>query len=492
MTLQALLQDLLCDLARGDWTQEVPALACDSRKASSGGLFVCVPGFDSDGHDWAGDAYKNGARMFLCTRIPDGIADKKDCTVALCEDTRKGLALVSARWFGFPARRLKVIGITGTKGKTSITQLLKNALEAAGHSVGVIGSMGAHFADCEVPSMNTTPESYEIHSLLRRMADAGAEYCVMEASSQGFLLDRTYGLRFDASVFTNISADHISKTEHTDFGQYLECKKMIFGQSELTFVNRDAEKYSEIIDGVTAPVQLYGFGANADIRAKNVRCGRSKGKLGVTFTVQSPFAEAFPMRVNQPGRFSASNALAAVCVALYFGIPAEAIQAGMRDTVVCGRMEQLHVPAPYSLVIDFAHNRLSVRSMIETARQYKPRRVICVFGLEGERAKVRRLDSGELLGKGVDHTILANASPRRTDPMEIIGDIAGAIDEAGGKYSVIPDRREAIRFALDMAGEDDLVLLVGKGDKRYEEVHGEKIPFDEREVVAEYFANKEE
>jgi UDP-N-acetylmuramoyl-L-alanyl-D-glutamate--2,6-diaminopimelate ligase len=338
--------------------------------------------------------------------------------------------------------------------------------------------------------MNTTPESYEIHALLKDMADAGVDFCVMEASSQGFLLDRTYGLHFDASIFTNISADHISKTEHTDFEQYLDCKKMIFDQSAVTFVNRDAEKYREIISGVTSPVQTYGFRAGVDFRAKRVTCRSQGGKLSVTFTVQSPFGE-FPMRVNQPGKFSASNALAAICVALYFDVPTRAIQDGMRDTVVCGRMEQLQVPAPYSLVIDFAHNRLSVQNMIETARQYRPHKVICVFGLEGERAKVRRLDSGELLGKGVDYTILANASPRRTDPMEIIGDIAGAIDEAGGEYSIIPDRREAIQFALDMADEGDLVLLVGKGDKRYEEVHGEKIPFDEREVVAEYFAGKD-
>ncbi|MDR1805743.1 MAG: UDP-N-acetylmuramoyl-L-alanyl-D-glutamate--2,6-diaminopimelate ligase [Clostridium sp.] len=491
MTFNELLQDFACKIVRGDGGAEISDLQYDSRRCKPGGCFVCVPGFDSDGHSYALGAYQNGARFFLCGHIPDGIADKPDCTIALTEDTRKGLALTAARWFGFPAKRLRLIGITGTKGKTSITLLLKNALEAAGHSVGYIGSMGAHFAGKEVPSMNTTPESFEIHALLREMADTGIEYCVMEASSQGFLLDRTYGLRFDAAVFTNISADHISKTEHKDFEEYLECKKQIFEQSAVTFVNRDAEKYRDIIRGVTAPTQTYGFGANADYRARNVRCCSGGGKLGVRFTVVSPFGE-FPMQVNQPGKFSASNAMAAICVALYFGIPAAAIKSGMRDTVVCGRMEQLHIPAPYSLVIDFAHNRLSVQNMIETARQYKPRRVICVFGLEGERAKVRRLDSGELLGKGVDYTILANASPRRTDPMEIINDIAGAIDEVGGEYTVIPDRGEAIRFSLNMAQEGDLVLLVGKGDKRYEEVYGEKIPFDEREVVAEYFSAKEE
>ncbi|MDR1409935.1 MAG: UDP-N-acetylmuramoyl-L-alanyl-D-glutamate--2,6-diaminopimelate ligase [Oscillospiraceae bacterium] len=490
MTFKELLQDIPYTLARGDDANEVADLAYDSRKAMPDGCFICVPGFDSDGHSYALSAYENGARLFLCQHIPEGIANKSDCIIALAEDTRKGLALAAARWFGFPAKEMKLIGITGTKGKTSITQLLKNALEEAGHTVGVIGSMGAHFAGHEMPSMNTTPESYEIHALLRRMVDAGVDFCVMEASSQGFLLHRTYGLHFDASVFTNISADHISKTEHKDFEEYLNCKKMIFDQSELTFVNRDAEQYREIIRGVSSPVQTYGFHAGVDFRAKNVCCGREKNKLGVTFIVQSPFGE-FPMRVNQPGKFSASNALAAICVALYFGVSAAAISEGMRNTVVCGRMEQLSVPAPYSLVIDFAHNRLSVQSMIETARQYRPRKVICVFGLEGERAKVRRLDSGELLGKGVDYTILANASPRRTDPMEIIGDIAGAIDGAGGKYSVIPDRREAITFALDMAGEGDLVLLVGKGDKLYEEIGKEKIPFDERKVVSEYFVGKE-
>jgi UDP-N-acetylmuramoyl-L-alanyl-D-glutamate--2,6-diaminopimelate ligase len=489
--INELLSDSDFEILSGSGDAEISDIAHDSREAGDGKLFVCRPSTGgADGHDFAGDAYARGSRVFLCEYFPPTLEGKTDITVLRVANVRKALALLAARFYGFPARRLTLVAITGTKGKTTISFLLKSIFEAAGKKVGLIGSGGVFYGDVWVKLPNTTPESTVINRFLKDMADDGVEFCFMETTSQGFLLERTYGLKFDLALFTNISPDHISKTEHENFEHYFKCKKRVFEQTDFCFVNMDAELFDEIIKDAPAKIGTYGFAENADYRAVNVEPEMHENRLSVSFDCVMPKGHELRIHLGIPGLFNASNALAAICVADYFGIASDSIAGGLARAAVKGRMEPVDVPAPYTVIIDFAHNKLSMENLMEAAKFYNPSRILCVFGLEGNRAHIRRFDSGEILGRNVDYTILANASPRTDDGNQILADIATGIERAGGagKYEIIPDRADAIRKILSMAAEGDLVLLVGKGDVPYEEVNGVNIPFDERAVVKEFFS----
>ncbi|MCL1897189.1 MAG: Mur ligase family protein, partial [Clostridiales bacterium] len=381
-----------------------------------------------------------------------------------------------------------------------------------------------------------TPESWLLHGFLKDMADAGVEYCFLEATSQGFMMHRTDGIVFDAALYTNISPDHISKTEHESFEHYFACKKRIFNQCRICYVNRDAGLFDDIVAGVPAGlIRTYGFshadggsapgpaaqdggsapgpaaqdggsapgpaaqdgsapgsaaqdGGAPGYTAQNVRLTRNNGRMSVEFLCAAPTWQR-EMRIDIPGLFNAENALGAICIADHFGIDKDHIAAGLAEASCEGRMEHVDVPAPYTVLIDFAHNRLSMEAMMDTAKSYNPKRILCVFGLEGDRAHLRRFDSGEVLGRCADYTILSDASPRTDDPDRILADIATGIERGGGagKYEIIRDRHASIPKILDMAEEGDLVLLVGKGNVLYEEVFGELTPIDEREIVKSYF-----
>jgi UDP-N-acetylmuramoyl-L-alanyl-D-glutamate--2,6-diaminopimelate ligase len=508
MQLKELIENLEIRLAQGPGTPEVHAIVYDSRKAAPGTLFCALPGANDkslDGHDFCEDAYRRGCRLFLCRFVPDFLRDKADVSLVLAADTRAALAEISARFFDYPAKRVKLIALTGTKGKTTISYMLRSIFEDAGKKVGLIGSNGVMYPrDGQAPFykklLNTTPESYLLHGFLKDMADAGVEYVFLEATSQGFMMHRTDGIVFDAALYTNIAPDHISKTEHESFEHYFACKKQIFRQTKLCFVNRDTELFDRIVEGVPEEIlRTYGFADEnagtaensahpADYSAKNVRLTRRGSHMSVEFDCCAPAWEA-PLCVDIPGRFNAENALGAVCLADHFGIHRDAIASGLARTVVAGRMEYVDVPAPYTVLIDFAHNRLSMEAMFHTAHAYHPNRILCVFGLEGDRAHIRRFDSGEVLGREADYTILSDASPRTDDPDQILSDIAAGMERGGGsgKYEILRSRYQSIPKILDMAQEGDVVLLVGKGNVLYEEVHGVNTPIDERAIVADYF-----
>lgn len=494
------------ELTDGDGCAEVSEIAYDSRDAGAGSLFVCLPGANGkslDGHDFCADAYARGCRLFLVRCLPDGLRGKPDISVLRTDDTRRALALLSRRFFGYPEKRLRLIALTGTKGKTTISYMLKSIFEKAGKSVGLIGSNGVLYPGFYKKLLNTTPESYMLHGFLKDMADAGVEYCFLEATSQGFMMGRTDGILFDAALYTNISPDHISKTEHESFEHYFACKKRVFEQTKCCYVNRDAALFDDIVAGVPRElIRVYGFenengerekhaGYALDYAARDVKLTRDGNRMSVKFQCVAPGWQRH-LRVGIPGRFNAENALGAVCIADRCGIGPDHIAAGLSRAVAQGRMEYVEAPAPYTILIDFAHNRLSMEAMMETARSYGPKRILCVYGLEGDRAHIRRFDSGEILGRDADYTILADASPRTDDPDQILADIATGIERGGGagKYEIIRDRHIAIPKILDMAGAGDIVLLVGKGNVLYEEVHGVNTPLDEREIVRDYFAKK--
>ncbi|MCL1894965.1 MAG: UDP-N-acetylmuramoyl-L-alanyl-D-glutamate--2,6-diaminopimelate ligase [Clostridiales bacterium] len=518
-------EGLPIELVRGDANTDVKEIVFDSRNAGAGTLFAALPGANDkslDGHSFIPDAYGRGCRVFLVSSIPD--SGLSDASILLTENTRRALALLSQRFFGDPAGRLKFVALTGTKGKTTISYMLRSIFEKAGKKVALIGSNGVMYPGFYKKLLNTTPESWVLHGFLKDMADAGVEYCFLEATSQGFMMHRTDGIVFDAALYTNISPDHISKTEHDSFEHYFACKKSIFDQCKICYVNRDAELFDDIVSGVPGElIRTYGFshaqggsapcssvhdgsapgssvhggsapgsfvhgGSAPDYAAEDVSLTRNKNRMSVEFICAAPSWRR-KMRIDIPGRFNAENALGAICIADHFGIDKEHIAAGLADASCAGRMEHVDVPAPYTVLIDFAHNRLSMEAMMDTAKSYGPRRILCVFGLEGDRAHLRRFDSGEILGRDADYTILSDASPRTDDPDRILADIAEGIERGGGagKYEIIRDRHVSIPKILGMAGEGDLVLLVGKGNVLYEEVFGELTPIDEREIVKGYF-----
>ena len=498
MLLSELIKGQEIRLARGDGDAQVDKIVYDSRTAGSGMLFCALPGANDkslDGHDFCEDAYNKGCRLFLCLYEPESLSEKPDITLCISDDVRHSLALLSQRFFGYPAQRLIFVALTGTKGKTTISYMLRSIFEEAEKNVGLIGSNGVMYPGFYKKLLNTTPESYVLHGFLKDMADAGVEYVFLEATSQGFMMHRTDGIVFDAALYTNISPDHISKTEHKDFDEYFNCKKQIFAQTKICYVNKSAELFDRIVAEVPGHlIRTYGFekdGVDLDYSAGNVRLANHGTHMDVEFDCKTPNWE-LPVCVNIPGLFNAENALGAACIADHFGIPKEAIRDGLAKTVVDGRMEYVDVPAPYTVLIDFAHNRLSMEGMMETARSYDPSRILCVFGLEGDRSHIRRFDSGEILGRYADYTILSDASPRTDDPDQILADIATGIERAGGKdkYEIIRSRYESIPKILDMAKEGDIVLLVGKGNVLYEEVHGVNTPIDERQIVREYFEKK--
>ncbi|MDR0836804.1 MAG: UDP-N-acetylmuramoyl-L-alanyl-D-glutamate--2,6-diaminopimelate ligase [Propionibacteriaceae bacterium] len=496
MKLAELIDGLPITVAQGSTHDirdiEVTRIGFDSRVTQPGDLFVALPGANDaslDGHDFVASAYDLGARVFLCRFVPAALVAHPDAVVLISEDNQVAIAALAAKWYGYPARQLKFVAITGTKGKTTISFMLQAILQDAGKSVGLIGSNGIYYDDVWIKLLNTTPEPVKLHETLRNMVDAGVEYCIIEATSQGFMMHRTDGIEFDLGVYTNISPDHISATEHPSFEHYFACKQRIFDSAPVVYVNADDPAFDEIVAGAKAEVRTFGFGGDVTYRADNVHSALKGTRMSVEFDCVAPSWRA-PMRVSFPGQFNASNALAAISVADYFDIPVPAIQSGLARAVVKGRMEAVEVPADFTVLIDFAHNRLSMESMMATAREYQPKRILIVFGLEGNRAHIRRFDSGEVLGRDADYVILSDASPRTDDADAIIADIATGIERAGGagKYEIIRDRHVSIPRILDMAQPGDLVLLVGKGNVPYEEVNGILTPFDERQVVAEYFA----
>jgi len=498
-TLLDLVDGLEGEFLVGDGGVEVSNIVYDSRKGVPGCVFVALPSVQHDGHDFIGDAYSRGVRAFVVERWAADAPQGNDLTVFQVPDSRVALAGMSAAYFGYPAKKLTVIGLTGTKGKTTTSYIIKAICEAAGVDVGIIGSNGITYPAPDDPQsvdgifhtkgLNTTPESYELEHIFADMVAAGVTTVIMEATSQGFMMHRTDGVQFNIGVFTNISHDHISPLEHPSFEHYFACKKRIFDQSDVVVVNRDAELFSQIVDGVTTPLKTYGLSDGVDYHGE-IEVG-DEADHTQRFTCQAPdFTGEF--EINLVGKFNVSNALCAIAVADLLGLPVDAMRAGLATAKAMGRLEVLDVPAPYTVLIDFAHNRLSMEAMIEGVQAYHPKHLLAVFGLEGDRSHERRFDCGEMLGRYMDYTILSDASPRMDNPDQILADIATGIERGGGagKHETIRDRHISIPKILDMAQPGDVVLLVGKGAVTYEEVKGVNYPFDERDVVADYFAVK--
>ena len=480
-----LLGELDYQCLQGDVNVEVSAVINDSRKIEEGCLFLCIKGASFDGHDFAGQAAKQGAKVLV---VEHPVEVPEDVTVIQVPDSRYAMALISAAWFGYPARELKVVAITGTKGKTTTSYMIRALLESLGLKVGVIGTIEVLIGDEHISVNNTTPESYDIHKYFRQMVDGGCDVVVMEASSQGFKLDRTAGIEFDYGLFTNISPDHIGPNEHKDFAEYLSCKAKLFNQSKKAFANIDDEHFAEITANATCPIETFGENPKADLAASDVQLTRDTDFLGVDFTVQGKLNGRITCGV--PGEFNVHNALGAICIAAECGADVDQINKVLRHFTVKGRVQIIPTGYDYTLIVDYAHNAVALESILETLRAYKPHRLISLFGCGGNRSKLRRYEMGEVSGKMADYTIITSDNPRFEEPQAIIDDILIGMKKTDGKYKTIIDRHEAISYAMHNAEPGDIVVLAGKGHETYQEIKGKKYHMSEEEIVADVLAGK--
>ena len=475
-----LLKDLKYEVLSGSIDVNVSELVYNTRKVKKECMFVCIKGATFDSHDVAGEAAKNGAVVIVAEHpvdVPAGTA------VVLVEDTRYALALISGAYFGYPAKKLKVIGITGTKGKTTTTFMIRSILEHAGISTGLIGTIEVIIGDKHIPAHNTTPESYEVQEYFAQMVAAGCKVAVMEVSSQGLKLHRTAGIRFDIGIFTNLAPDHIGENEHASFEEYMECKSRLFRQCDIGIVNADDEHCSDILKGHTCKVETYGFSEKADLRASDLKLVNRPGFLGVDYHVSGLLN--FDVEIDMPGRFSVYNSLVAIAVCRHFDIPKEDMLAALEVVQTKGRIEKVKVSDDFTLMIDYAHNAMSLESLLTTLKEYNPKRLVCLFGCGGNRSKLRRYEMGEVSGNLADLTVITSDNPRFEEPQAIIDDIKTGIAKTSGKYVEIIDRKEAIRYVIENGRPGDVIVLAGKGHEDYQEICGVKHPMDERVLIAE-------
>ena len=442
--LTELLDKLEYEQVCGKTEREITAVVYDSRKVIPGCLFICINGANFDGHDFAAQVAAQGAGVLVVQKDIELPADA-DVTVIKVADTRYAMAFISAAWFGHPAEKLKVIGITGTKGKTTTTYLVKSILENAGYKV-----------------------------------------VVMEVSSQALMLYRTQGFVFDYGIFTNLEPDHIGPNEHASFEEYLHCKGLLFKQCKVGIVNGDDEHWQAVTEGHTCALESFGMGEHCMLRAENRQLVHKPGELGVTFHVTGLMN--FAVEVPMPGKFSVYNALAAIAICRHFKVDEENIKKALLQAKVKGRIEMIKVSDQFTLLIDYAHNAMALESLLTTLREYEPHRLVSLFGCGGNRSRQRRFEMGEVSGRLADLTIITSDNPRFEEPQDIIDDIKTGMAKTDGNYVEICDRKEAITYAIEHGEPGDIIVLAGKGHEDYQEIRGVKHPMDERDLIRDILA----
>jgi len=460
----------------GPGDPEITGLTCDSRQVEPGCLFAALPGADRDGLDFIPQALERGAAALLAQQPVAEVP----VPLVTSPDARRALALLAAEFWGRPAEKLILVGITGTKGKTTTAHILKSVLEAAGHSTAMSGTLGGFIGNERVLEPgNTTPEPVTLHRFFANAAQAGCTHLVMEVSSQALKQGRVFGVDFDLALFLNLSPDHIGGAEHKDFAEYLACKALLFQQCGGALANADDSHWHDVLRHCTAAVTTFGFSPGADVRGGAVRPVIRDGRLGCELPVSGYDA---PLWAALPGPFNAADALAAVAAARALGICEAAVRRGLETVRVPGRSEVLPLPGGATAVIDYAHNGVSFESILSTLADYEHGRLIVVFGAGGNRPRLRRRDMAEAAAKYADFAVITADNPRWERVEDICGDIASAL---GGRVpcTVIPDRAQAIRYALDLARPGDIVALLGKGHETYMEVRGVRLPFSDRAVV---------
>ena len=489
MELKKLLVGIENFKVKGDVELDIKKVESNSKKIVPNSLFVAIQGYDFDGHEYIEEAVQNGATAVMLDMSADfkKIKMPKGVTVIITDDTRKALARVSCNFFGNPSRNFKLIGVTGTKGKTTTTYMIKSILEKAGYKVGLIGTIANYIGEeCISYSNRTTPESLELQGLFYKMAKEKADYVVMEVSSQSLKLNRVEGTNFDYAIFTNLYKDHISLKEHSDMKEYFESKLKLFSMAAKGFVNSDDYKCEKIINSAkNCDIKTYAVDNKADLLAKDITITN----ISVDFKVKLGSRNE-RIKVNIPGRYSVYNALAAISFAVSIGVDPEKIKEGLENIVVPGRNELVLNKDELAIMIDYAHTAESLENILQATKTYTSGRVICVFGCGGDRDKEKRPRMGEVAGRVADYTIVTTDNPRTEKPEDIISDIEVGISKTKGKYEIVVDRKEAIAKAIKMMNKRDIVIIAGKGHETYQEINGEKKPFDERQIVKEILGEK--
>lgn len=480
MKLQALIENLDFELLSGSLDTEVTAVTNDSRQVTEGGLFFCISGAASDGHDYIDSAVEKKAAVLVVERE---VACPAPITVIKCRNTRYVMGIISSAFYGEPSRKLTVIGITGTKGKTTTTYMIREMLLASGHKTGLIGTIEMIDGKDVIPSQNTTPESVVLHKTLKNMVDNGLDSVVMEVSSQGLMLDRVAGVDFDYGIYTNLSPDHIGPNEHSSFEEYRDWKKKLFSLCKEGIFNIDDEHAAYMMEDASCRKYTYGMQKEADYVAEGHQLYKKNGVLGIEYNLTG--CREGHVLVDLPGDFSIHNSLAAIAVADRMGVPFEQICRILKGIKVRGRVEMIPISDAFTLMIDYAHNDMSLQSIILAIREYNPGRIVTLFGCGGDRSRDRRFRMGEVSGRLSDLTIITSDNPRTEDPQAIIDDIKTGIKRTTGQYVEIIDRKEAIRYAVMHAMPGDVIILAGKGHEDYQEINGVKHHMDERELIGE-------
>lgn len=484
-----LLKDLLSKMtileAKGNLNIEIRGVAYDSRKALPGYLFICIDGFSTDGHQYAQQAVDNGATALIVEKSVNVVGD---VTLVKVGDTREALAAVSAEWFANPSQNLELIGITGTKGKTTTTYMIRSILEKEGKTVGLIGTVANCIGNEKIPARRTTPESYDLQEMFEKMKDKGAQSIIMEVSSQGLKLHRVSACEFDIGVFTNFSKDHIGGFEHPDMEDYFRSKQKLFTMCRQGIINVDASHAEQLIREAKCPVLTYGIENEADVRARNIVTHSDS----VEFDVETPWFND-RIIVSVPGLFSIYNALAAISVCGFKGVDIRLIKEGLLNVQVPGRAEVVPTPGkPYTVMIDYAHSPDSLENILSTVKGFVKGRLISVFGCGGDRDRSKRPVMGEISGRIADFTIITSDNPRTEEPSKILADIEEGMKKTQGEYVVIEDRTQAISYAMNHAKANDIIVLSGKGHETYQIFKDKTIHYDEREIVENLLKEGEE
>ena len=484
MILKSLLKGLDYEVIKGNEESKVQNIRYDNRKIEQGDAFVCVKGFKVDGHSFIGDAIKKGARVLI---VQEEVSVQEDITIIKVRDTRKALAIMSSNYFGNPKDKLKIIGITGTNGKTTSAFIIKSILEKAGFMTGLIGTIANYIGNKKVDAVRTTPESYELHELFKNMVDAGVEYCVMEVSSHSLELDRVYGIQFEEGIFTNLTRDHLDF--HKTFENYYNAKFKLFERSNHSIINLDDPYGANIVKDieereVKTKVSTFSIEKESDFKAFEIKSHSN----GSEFKVNLESIEEFS--INIPGEYNIYNSLGCIICAYNLNIPMDKIKEGLRDVVIPGRCELVAKDKnlPYSIIIDYAHTPDGLENILSTVKAFTKNRMISVFGCGGDRDKVKRPQMGKIGCELSDIAIITSDNPRSEEPMDIINDIVKPLNY--DNFVIEVNRKEAIRKAMNMALEGDVIVIAGKGHETYQILKDETIHFDEREVVYDILEGK--
>lgn len=481
MELKSVLNGIDYTLLRGNENVEIKNIKYDSREVEEGDIFVALNGYFVDGHDFIPEAIAKKARAIIISKM---LNIHGDVTVIKVNDTRVALALMSKNYFGNPLSKLTLIGVTGTTGKTTTTHMIRSLLLQSGIEAGLIGSIGAKFKDKVLHTKNTTPESYEIYKFLKEMSKSGVTHVVMETSSQGFKMNRLAGITFDIGILTNITSDHIGPGEHENHEEYVSCKRELFLNSKQIIVNNDSLYLEEVLKDVKAPITRYGIEHAADLNATDIHNINDEKFFGTEFTTFGLLNDTF--RTCIPGYFNIYNSLASLLVGEKLGLNIETMKSALANVSVRGRMETALVTPKLKVVIDYAHTEDSMRKLVETLKEYNPKRLVSIFGSGGNRPKERRYKIGEIIGGISDFSIVTIDNPRFEEISTINEDIKVGLNKANAKYIEISDRAEAIRYAIKNAQDGDLILLVGKGHEEYQDIKGIKYYFNELDIINEF------